>query len=75
VSPTTWTEVTTTATGWQQGTLGSGLTADDDYFIDVLFEGTALASPVPTAYTELTASAPAYTELTAPVVPWTEVSG
>jgi hypothetical protein len=74
MSPTTWTELTTPATGWQQGTIDSSISADDDFFIDWLFEGTAFASIV-TSWTELTAPATTFTELTTPATPWTEVSG
>jgi hypothetical protein len=75
MSPVTWTELTTTATGWEAGTLGPMVSADDDFFIDWLFEGTASSSVPATVYTELTAPATSFTELTSSATPWTEVSG
>lgn len=73
MSPTTWTEVTTPAQGWQAASASVMEDSSSDYFIDVLFEGTAFSSAA-VSYTEITAPAAAYVERTAPTAPWTEVT-
>lgn len=74
MSPATpWTELTVTAAGWQQG-IPVVAGNPDDYFVDVLFEGTVFFNPhVP--HTELSLASPTSgTELTAPLTTWTELT-
>ncbi len=73
MSPATaWTELSVTDTGWQQAVPSLG-NPDDDYYIDVIFEGTVFFNPGVT-HTELSVAATAATELTAPSTSWTEVT-
>ena len=61
---TPWTELTTAQTGWMEAFPDGSYLASEDYFIDVLFEGTGFFAVIPTAYTELSAPVTNWTELT-----------
>lgn len=70
---TSWTELTVDAAGWQHGIPVAGGNPDD-YFIDVLFEGTVFFNPH-VSHTELSlGSATSHTELTTPATTWTELT-
>ena len=69
---TSWTELTVTAAGWQQG-IPVVAGNPDDYFVDVLFEGTVFFNPH-AAHTELSVAATSGTELTTPATSWTELT-
>jgi hypothetical protein len=71
---TPWTELTGSATGFQIGFPDAAQDASSDYFIDVLFEGSAFSGFTPTSYTELTGSAWPTTELTGTATPYTELT-
>lgn len=70
---TPWTELTGAAPAWQEGiTVSDG----DDFFIDVLFEGTGTTAIMPFAGTELSLGvATPSTELSITATPWTELAG
>ena len=68
--PTSWTEKTATAGAFTEGRAeGDGI---DDYFIDILFEGTEIFGLVPASYTERVATVAIGTERTAVSTSWTE---
>ena len=69
---TSWTELTATGAGWQQGIPVAGGNPDD-YFIDVLFEGTVFFNAA-AAHTEMSGAATAGTELTVAATVWTELT-
>ena len=73
MSPATpWAELTVTGAGWQQGIPVAGGNPDD-YFIDVLFEGTPFFNPGVT-YTKLSVAATTSAELTVAAASWTELT-
>lgn len=68
--PTSWAERTAVDGGFQEGrAYGDGT---DDYFIDVLFEGTGFFAVPPWSGTERSAPSTSSTERTAPAPSWTE---
>lgn len=73
MSPATpWTELTVTGAGWQQGIpIASG--NPDDYYIDVLFEGTPFFNPGVT-HAKMSVAATASTEMTVAATVWTELT-
>lgn len=71
---TTWAELSVTETGWVEGYPDPTYAASTDYFIDVLFETTALFALAATPYTELSISATPSTELTGVLTPYTELT-
>lgn len=71
---TPWTELSATETGWVEGFPDPAYDASTDYFIDVLFEGTALFAVTATPYTELSISATPSTELTGVLTTYTELT-
>lgn len=69
---TPWTELTGDAPAWQEGiTVSDG----DDFFIDVLFEGTGTVAIMPWSGTELSLSvATPATELSVAATSWVELA-
>lgn len=75
MSPATvWTELTAPAGGFQEGIPDISYNPVDDFFIDVLYEGTAFFN-LTTDWTEMSVGAASYTELSVPATTWTEMSG
>ena len=71
---TSWTEQSATlAADWQEGVPGRE-NPSDDYFIDLLFEGTTFYDPGVT-WSEQSMSSTSMTEKTQSATSWTEVSG
>ena len=69
---TSWTELSVTGAGWQQGIPVTG-NNPDDYYIDVLFEDTVFFNTGVT-HTEMSlSSATVGTELSVASTSWTEV--
>lgn len=52
-----------------------GYNPTEDYYIDVLFEGTSIGGVIASTHTERTASTPVGTERTAVSAAWTERTG
>lgn len=70
---TPWTELSITGAGWQQG-IPVATGNPDDYYIDVLFEGTVFFNPGTTHTKMSLGSATVGTELSVAPTIWTELT-
>jgi hypothetical protein len=72
MSPTSWTEATVPAGGFQEG-ISANLV--DDYFTVFLFDGALSFAVMPWSGTEKSVPVTAYIEKSTPQTPWTERAG
>lgn len=72
MSPTSWTELSQTGAGWQEGEPHDDA---EDFYIDFLFEGTTFFAVLAAPYVESSVAAASYTEASVSAPIWTELTG